>query len=87
MKKVLAILLALATLLVFAGCAKQADAPAADGQTYDVLIGISMPTHSDESWLRHCELPKTSSESSATPSLMSSGQKTFPQRRSTRSKT
>ena len=31
MKKVLAILLALATLLVFAGCAKQADAPAADG--------------------------------------------------------
>ena len=58
MKKVLAILLALATLLVFAGCAKQADAPAADGQTSDVLIGISMPTHSDESWLRHCEFTK-----------------------------
>ena len=58
MKKVLAILLALATLLVFAGCAKQADAPAADGQTSDVLIGISMPTHSDESWLRPCEFTK-----------------------------
>ena len=58
MKKVLAILLALATLLVFAGCAKQAAAPAADGQPSDVLIGISMPTHSDESWLRHCEVTK-----------------------------
>ena len=58
MKKALAILLVLATLLVFAGCAKQSGAPAADGQTSDVLIGISMPTHSDESWLRHCEFTK-----------------------------
>lgn len=32
MKKVLAILLALATLLVFAGCAKQADAPPQTGR-------------------------------------------------------
>ena len=67
MRKIFALMLAVGIMFTLAACAAPtASEPAAaddaavepaaadaDADPYDAMIGIAMPTHSDESWLRH----------------------------------
>jgi len=49
MKRGVILLCSLALIVLFGACSKTN----AKNKTTDPLIGLSMPTHSDESWIRH----------------------------------